>query len=147
MKQMLLALLFLSLGFVACKKEKDPPPPPAPLSFKAVLSGANEVPANSSTATGEANASFNQETKVLTVTITYTGLSAALTAWHIHKAAVGVNGSVVFNFGTPQPSGFIYTSAALTTEQETDLIAGLYYVNLHTANFGGGEIRGQLIKQ
>lgn len=147
MKQMLLALLFLSLGFVACKKEKDPPPPPAPLSFKAVLSGANEVPANSSTATGEANASFNQETKVLTVTITYTGLSAALTAWHIHKAAVGVNGSVVFNFGTPQPSGFIYTSAALTTEQETDLITGLYYVNLHTANFGGGEIRGQLIKQ
>lgn len=144
---MLLVLLFLSLGFVACKKEKDPPPPPAPLSFKAVLSGANEVPANSSTATGEANASFNQETKVLTVTITYTGLSAALTAWHIHKAAVGVNGPVVFNFGTPQPSGFIYTSAALTTEQETDLIGGLYYVNLHTANFGGGEIRGQLIKQ
>jgi hypothetical protein len=147
MKQMFPALLFLSLGFVACKKEKDPPAPPAPLSFKAVLSGANEVPANTSTATGEANASFNQETKVLTVTITYTGLSAALTAWHIHKAAVGVNGSVVFNFGTPQPSGFVYTSAALTTDQETDLTGGLYYVNLHTSNFGGGEIRGQLIKQ
>lgn len=147
MKQMFLVLLFLSLGFAACKKEKDPPAPPAPLSFKAVLSGANEVPANTSTATGEANAKFDQQTKVLTVTITYTGLSAALTAWHVHKAAAGSNGSVVFNFGTPQPSGFVYTSAALTTDQETDLTSGLYYVNLHTSNFGGGEIRGQLIKQ
>jgi hypothetical protein len=147
MKYILPVFLLLTLVVMACKKKNDTPAPPAPVAFKAVLSGANEVPANSSTATGEANARFDQQTKVLTVTITYTALSAALTAWHIHKAAVGVNGSVVFNFGTPQPSGFVYTSAALTADQETDLMGGLYYVNLHTANFGGGEIRGQLIKQ
>jgi hypothetical protein len=146
MRKALMLILISSSLFMACKKEKEPEAPPAPLTFKAVLSGANEVPANSSTATGEANASFNQQTKVLTVTITYSGLSSALVLWHIHKAAAGTNGSVVFNFGVPQPSGFVFTSAALTTDQETDLTSGLYYVNLHSSNFSGGEIRGQLVK-
>jgi hypothetical protein len=38
-----------------------------------------------------------------------------------------------------------YTSAALTPEQEADLMANLYYVNLHST-FTAGEIRGQLVK-
>ncbi|HEX4957889.1 MAG TPA: CHRD domain-containing protein [Lacibacter sp.] len=145
MKNYLIFFLVLFLGS-SCKKDKETTVS-TEVKFKAVMNGANEVPANSSTATGEANAVFNTQTKILTVTITYTGLSAALTAWHIHKAAAGVNGSVVFPLGTPQASGFIFTSTALTTDQETDLNSGLYYVNLHTANFSGGEIRGQLIKQ
>jgi hypothetical protein len=146
MKKAFLLMLVSSSLLISCKKDKEPDPPPGPITFKAVLSGANEVPANSSTATGEANASFNQQTKILTVTVTYSALSSSLVAWHIHKAAAGTNGSVVFNLGTPQPTGFVYTSAALTTDQETDLTGGLYYVNLHTANFSGGEVRGQLIK-
>jgi hypothetical protein len=39
-----------------------------------------------------------------------------------------------------------YTSAALTPEQEADLMANLYYVNLHSSTFTAGEIRGQLVK-
>jgi hypothetical protein len=145
MKHYVIILLVLVLGS-SCKKDKETTVS-SEVKFKAVMSGANEVPANSSTATGEANAVFNTQTKILTVTVNYTGLSSALTAWHIHKAAAGVNGNVIFNFGTPQLSGFVYTSAAFTSEQETDLNSGLYYVNLHTANYSGGEIRGQLIKQ
>lgn len=145
MKNYFIMLLFIIAG-ASCKKDKETTVS-AEVKFKAVMNGANEVPANNSSATGEANAVFNTQTKILTVTITYTGLSSALTVWHIHKAAAGVNGSPVFDLGIPQPSGFVYTSVALTAEQETDLNSGLYYVNLHTANYSSGEIRGQLLKQ
>ncbi|MBS4064462.1 MAG: CHRD domain-containing protein [Chitinophagaceae bacterium] len=145
MKHYLMILLVIVVGS-SCKKDNETTVS-AEVKYKAVMNGSNEVPANSSTATGEANAVYNTQTKILTVTITYSGLSSALVSWHIHKAAVGVNGSVIFNFGTPQLSGFVYTSAALTTDQEADLNNGLYYVNLHTANYSGGEIRGQLVKQ
>ena len=65
---------------------------------------------------------------------------------HIHKGAVDASGSPVFPFAS-FTSPINYTSVALTAEQEADLNAGLYYVNLHSAAFPGGEIRGQLIKQ
>jgi len=84
--------------------------------------------------------------KILTLTINYINLRAPLTAWHIHKAAPGVNGSVIFNFGTPQPSGFIYVSQPFTADQENDLMTGNNYVNLHTSVFPVGELRGQLQK-
>jgi CHRD domain len=149
MKYCMLLILFVSLSY-SCKKDKDDPPVSNEIKYKAVLNAGNEVATVPvvSPGTGEANAVFNTDTKVLTVTITYSGLTAALSAWHIHKAAAGVNGSVVFNFGTPQPSGFVYTTpAALTTDQEADLTNSLYYVNLHTSTYPGGEIRGQLLKQ
>jgi hypothetical protein len=147
MKSYMLALLLMMISY-SCKKDKEEPVSPE-VKYKAVLNATNEVAAVPvvSSGTGEANAVFNKDTKILTVTITYSGLNAALTAWHIHKAVVGANGSVVFNFGTPQPSGFVFTTAALTTDQENDLTNTLYYVNLHTSSYPAGEIRGQLIKQ
>lgn len=146
MKQLFM-LLLLAATITSCKKDKKDPAPSNEVKFKATLLGGNEVPSTPSSATGEANAVFNTDTKVLTVTITYTSLTTALTAWHIHRAAAGINGGVIFNFGTPQPSGFVFSTPALTAEQESDLNSTLYYVNLHTSTYPGGEIRGQLIKQ
>jgi CHRD domain len=145
-KWMLLLLVLVTLSY-SCKKDKEEPAPVKDIKYKAILIGGNEVPSTPSAGIGEANAVFNTDTRILTVTITYSGLTAALSAWHIHKAVAGTNGSVVFNFGTPQPSGFVYTSAALTTDQESDLNSASYYVNLHTSTYPGGEIRGQLLKQ
>lgn len=107
----------------------------------ATLSGASEVPANTSTATGKAEGTYNNDTRKLNLTITYQGITP--TAWHIHKAAAGTNGGVLFDFGNTFTSPFNY-STTLTEEQETDLKAGMYYVNIHSATFKGGEIRGQL---
>lgn len=131
-------------GFTSCSKS-DPAPTPNPnVTFLATLNGASEVPANASTATGTATLTFNTTTKVFTLSVTHN--IATPTNGHIHKAAVGVSGPPVFPFAT-FTSPISYTSVALDATQEADLNANLYYVNIHTAAFAGGEIRGQLIKQ
>ncbi len=135
---------FLFTGLLSCTKS-DPAPPPNPnVTFLATLSGGSEVPGNASTATGSATLIFNTTTKVFTVTVTHN--IATPTNGHIHKAAVGVSGPALFPFAA-FTSPINYTSIALDAAQEADLNAHLYYVNIHTAAFPGGEIRGQLIKQ
>jgi membrane protease subunit (stomatin/prohibitin family) len=113
------------------------------VSFYADLKGSNEVPANTSTANGNTIATFNKDTKILTVVTSYSGM--VVTAGHIHKEVAGSNGPVVFPF-TTTASPIVFTSVALNTGQETDLMANLYYVNLHSTAYSDGEIRGQLIK-
>jgi CHRD domain len=140
------AIVLLSTGIYSCKKSSDPAPAPDPnVTYKATINGPSEVPANASAATGTATLVFNTTTKIFTVTVNFTGIAA--TNGHIHKGAVGVSGGVIFPFTLPITSPVTYTSAALDATQEADLVGGLYYVNLHTAAFPGGEIRGQLIKQ
>lgn len=135
-----LVISFFLLGIVSCDDD-DPNPN---VTFKATLNGTSEVPTNASTATGTATLTFNTITKIFTITVNHT--IAAPTNGHIHKGAVGVSGSPVFPFAT-FTSPINYTSIALTAAQETDLYANLYYVNIHTTAYPGGEIRGQLLKQ
>lgn len=140
-----LAVFFLLAGIVSCTNDDDPTPTPNPnVTFKATLNGASESPPNASTATGMATLTFNTTTKIFTISVTHT--IAVPTNGHIHKGAIGVNGSPVFPF-TSFTSPINFTSIALDASQEADLNAGLYYVNIHTAAYPGGEIRGQLIKQ
>lgn len=138
-----MSLLFT--GFISCSKSDSPAPVPDPnVTFRATLNGASEVPTNGSTATGTATLVFNTTTKVFTITVTHN--IASPTNGHIHKGAVGVSGAPVFPFST-YTSPINYTSVALDATQEADLNANLYYVNIHTTAYAGGEIRGQLIKQ
>ncbi len=133
----------LFLGIISCTSNSPTTPlPPNLLTFNATLNGTSEVPSNASTATGTAVLVFNNTSKTFTITINYSGITA--TASHIHSGAIGVSGGVVFPLDiTNNP--IIYTSAALTTAQEADLKANLYYVNIHSTAFPNGEIRGQLI--
>lgn len=113
--------------------------------FSGSFSGANEVPAVTTSATGTLNATYNRNTRVLTLNMTYSGLSSAATMWHVHKGAVGVSGDPVagLDFGTLGASPFSW-SDTLTTTQEADLMNDLYYVNIHTVDHPTGEIRAQL---
>ena len=95
-----------------------------------------------SAAQGTVTGKFNNSTKILTVQISYLGLTP--TIWHIHKGAAGVAGPVVFDLGKNFVSPFSFTTSALDAAQEADLKSGLYYVNIHSAAAPGGEIRGQL---
>ncbi len=133
----LVAVLLLTAA--SCKDDDNPDPT---IEFTATLSGANEVPPNASTASGAATLTFNENTKMFSVVVTFTGLNA--TAAHIHMGAAGTPGNVVFGFPPPIASPINYTSVPLDSAQEADLKAGLYYVNVHTDAYQGGEIRGQL---
>ncbi|HEV7347543.1 CHRD domain-containing protein [Telluribacter sp.] len=136
---LLVGICLLGLVFGGCKDDEDEVSPEVRVATN--LTGTSEVPSNNSTATGKAEGTFNNDTKELKLTVTYQGVTP--TGWHIHKAAAGTNGGVLFDFGTTFSSPFMF-SKVLTLEQEADLKAGMYYVNIHSATFKGGEIRGQL---
>jgi hypothetical protein len=115
----------------------------------ATLSGANVVPSNGSTGTGSATVTLDPTETSINVIVTFSGLTATTTAAHIHgPAPAGTNAVVVFTFaGFPAgvTSGtFAQTSIPITAAQVVDLKAGLYYIDIHTTNFPGGEVRGQL---
>jgi predicted small lipoprotein YifL len=116
---------------------------PSTTTFIGTINGANEVPANNSTATGQATASFNNTTKILTISVNHS--LTLIVAGHIHVAAAGANGPVVFPFSS-NASPIDFTSVQLTNAQEADLKANRFYINLHSSAFPDGEIRGQLIK-
>ena len=115
---------------------------PSSACFTARLDGAQEVPANNSTVTGTGIFALSPDLQTLVYDISYTGaLSGTETMAHIHRGAPGVAGPVVY----PLPIGNHKTlTQTLTITDVNDLLAGLLYVNIHSTNFPGGEIRGQI---
>jgi len=115
-------------------------------TFYAYLSSAQEVPTNASTATGYARVFVNESTMTLTFTVVFNGLSSNQVAAHIHApAAIGANVGVAIDFGAVGgTSGTITGTRSINKKQIAQLRQHLGYVNVHSANFGGGEIRGQL---
>jgi len=115
------------------------------ISFKAELKASEEVPPNDSKATGTVTATYDSASKKLTWKGNYSGLTGPATMAHFHgPAEVGKDASVAVPI-TPSASPF-ENSANLTDAQAADLMAGRWYVNVHTAAHPGGEIRGQLVK-
>ena len=137
----LIRLLILAVVFttVSCKKNTISTENYY-VAFKATLTGANEIPPNSSAATGTVLATYNKNTKTLALNVTWSGLNA--TAAHVHS---GATGTTVFTF--PNLTLPVNTTFTLSAVQETDLLANLYYVNVHSAAYVNGEIRGQLVRQ
>ena len=117
----------------------------------AQLSGSNEAPPVTTKGSGTVDGNYNTKTKVITLNLKWSlGNPGDTTIMgHIHKGAAGVSGPVVFPFvGLPTGATdqkFSFTSQPLTDEQETDLKAGDYYVNVHSNAYPGGELRAQLI--
>ncbi len=115
------------------------------MAIKVNLTGAAEVPPNTSTAKGTADITFDTATKALTWKLNYSGLTGPATMAHIHgPAEAGKNGPVVVPFKDAASGS--EGSATLTDAQAADLTAGKYYVNVHTAAHPGGEIRGQITR-
>ena len=147
-KSLLLSLLAISALAFSCKKDEPVVAADKIYQVSATLSGANEVPAVTTSATGTTTGTYNQTTKVLTVSSTFTGITP--TGGHIHTQVVPTNatksGGVTFNFGTTLVSPVTSpTPIILTAAQEADLLSGIMYVNFHTPANPGGEIRGNLM--
>ncbi|NOK58825.1 MAG: hypothetical protein GFH27_549301n147 [Chloroflexi bacterium AL-W] len=113
--------------------------------YKAELSGANEVPPNDSTATGIGVFTYNAETNILTFNIATTGVEVGGPGAHIHLGAADENGPIAIDLVPFQVSpGIFIGSTELDNAQETSLSASELYVNIHSEEFTGGEIRGQI---
>jgi CHRD domain len=115
------------------------------LSFAADLKAANEVPPNKSAGTGTVAAAYDTASKKLDWTVTFSGLTGAATGAHFHGPADATKnaGVAVAIPGTASPMA---GSATLTDAQAADLMAGKWYVNVHTDANKDGEIRGQVVK-
>ena len=119
----------------------------AMVNMKAELKASNEVPPNSSKGTGEVTATYDTASKKLSWKGTYSGLTGAATAAHFHAGEAGKNGGVVVPiFQGPTAKSPFEGSKTLTAAQASDMMAGRWYVNIHTAANKAGEIRGQVTK-
>lgn len=111
--------------------------------FAAALNSAQVVPATGSTARGSCDITF--QGFGLYVTCEYSGLSGPLTAAHIHTAAVGQNGPMMYNLGKSGASSGTFSEGCFIPPQMFPILRNKqFYVELETANFAGGEIRGQI---
>jgi hypothetical protein len=116
------------------------------VKLTANLDGAQQSPPVTTDGKGSADMSFDTDTKKLEWTVEYSGLSEAPAAGHFHGPAdPGTNAGVAIPFEGDLASP-IKGSATLTDAQAADLLAGKYYINLHTPANKGGEIRGQVTK-
>lgn len=96
---------------------------------------------------GTAVATLDTSTGLVTVNGTFSGLMGDLLAVHIHGPALpGFHAPVklVLDYsGTT--SGTISGADIATPQGIQDMLSGLYYVVMHTAAYGGGELRGQIV--
>jgi CHRD domain-containing protein len=117
----------------------------AMVNLKADLKASNEVPPVDSKGGGSVTATFDTASKQLTWKGTVSGLTGPATAAHFHSAESGKNGPVAVPIAGADKGSF-EGSATLTDAQAAELIAGKWYVNVHTATNKAGEIRGQVTK-
>lgn len=123
--------------------------------FVAHLSGAEEVPGNDGKAVGDKDAKGTAYVRIkgnqVAFAITWEGM-AAPTAAHIHQGKQGANGAVVVPFFAaplPDTSHAATGSVAVADQGLLDRIKnnpGNWYFNIHTGEFPGGAVRGQLAK-
>ena len=147
-----------------------------PITFVAVLSGANEIPPTGSPATGSAKIVLDPVAHTIQINVTFAGLTTPDTAAHIHCCLPFPFDPINIGVATTLPAfpGFplgvtsgTYSSAVLSLMDpgtynpafvtleggiagaEAALVAGIEnretYLNIHTQQFGGGEIRGFLV--
>jgi len=112
------------------------------VAFKAVLSGRNAVPPATTHASGELVAVLDRNTDLLRWRLTYSQLSGPVRSAHFVGAAATPELSIGRSFRSPYEG-----RAVLTPDQRADLLAGQWYVNLRTARFPEGELRGRMIEQ
>jgi hypothetical protein len=137
-------------------------------NFRAKLIGFNEVPVTNSN--GQARLQLSMTDTEITFKLDYSGLSGNPLFAHIHAGQKGVNGGVAVFFcggggkpacpastsgsvsGTikaedlvgPAAQGYPPAPAGKLADLERAIKAGVAYANMHTAQFPGGEIRGQI---
>ena len=105
------------------------------------MTGAEEVPPVNTSASGSGQITVNDDR---TVSGTFKTQGATITAAHIHEAAAGQNGPVIIPLTRAGDEWIVPAGAKLTEAQYAAFKAGRLYVNFHSAQHKGGEIRAQI---
>jgi len=109
---------------------------------KVSLTGADEVPAVTTSATGAGTITVGAD-KSVTGSVTTKGIAG--TVAHVHLGATGKNGPPVITLTKTSDNVWsVPEGSKLTDEQFASYKAGDLYVNVHSAEHKGGEIRAQL---
>ncbi|MBD0332464.1 MAG: CHRD domain-containing protein [Chitinophagaceae bacterium] len=143
----LMSIAAMAVLSVGCDKDDDDNQQDNTYTLSGTASGEQEVPAVTTSATGNLSGTYNADNNTLTYTISWTGLSGPPILMHFHGPALpGASaGPVVTITGfAASTSGSVSGTATLTETEEADLLAGKWYYNIHTDANGGGEIRGQV---
>lgn len=131
-------------------------------TFTAALHGGNEIPAVSTGAAGTATVTLNATTGVLTYRVDVYNMPVGTTAGHFHVGAPGVAGPTVINFTIPTGISNDFAISGTATSADLSpraaqgigswedfqqaLLLGNMYINVHSTNNAGGEIRGQVTR-
>jgi hypothetical protein len=112
------------------------------------LTGDQEVPPVVTEASGTARFTLDEGRGTLHFRVDVADIDN-VTASHIHKAPVGVNGPIVFPLFLPVDGTFdadnpIGGGGMPNAEALVDLLTGYHYTNVHTTDYPNGEIRGQI---
>ena len=122
------------------------------IPIQATLTGAGEVPPNSSPGKGLMTGTFDTDTNTLKWTVTYSGITTPVIGAHFHGPVsylgltpeenapiqVGTPGSLVSPF---------HGVAQISAQQAQDLKDGRYYFNLHSKQYPNGELRGPVVRR
>lgn len=115
------------------------------LAMDIVLSGANEVPAITTSATGTARIRVTSDKKLYSrVTVTNLAAGDALVAAHIHTGASGVNGAVLIGLASGVADFATDKVFTLTDVLYNSLKSDALYVNAHSTLYASGVVRGQI---
>ena len=132
----------------ACdKNDDDIKDTNAKYSISGAASGAQEVPAVTTSATGNLTGSYDTLSKQLIYSINWTGLSGDVSMAHFHGPALaGEDASPIetLSIVTNGMAGIAKDTITASATLHSALMAGKVYYNIHTVANPGGEIRGQV---
>ena len=144
MKPTVLATALLAAGLAAAFALAGPRASNAPVKLTGALDAAQEVPALTGAARAGGAFSATLSGRALAWKLTFSRLTGAAAAAHIHLGKPGVAGAVALPLCGPCRSG-ASGKATVSAGLRTALLAGTAYVNVHTAKNPAGEIRGQIL--
>jgi hypothetical protein len=151
MKRFLLissAVVISVLIISSCKKDKNDSNNTKMYTISGNANGTQMVPSVTGNGSATMTGTYDPNTRVLTYTTNWTGLSGAPTSGGFYSGAAGANGSLVgssWTMGTGLgTNGTFSGTTTLTAEQASQLTSGNWYYTLGTAGHSTGEVRGQI---
>ncbi|MCD6064608.1 MAG: hypothetical protein K0R82_2519, partial [Flavipsychrobacter sp.] len=118
--------------------------------FTAQMDAAQEVPSLPLGGVGVTTLFISDDIDSACLETTVNGLTGPITAAHIHAGPVGVAGPVVLDlspFITGNRIKATMTGLTVNPTLLSNLLSGMYYINVHTTAYPNGEVRGQLLPE